>query len=123
MQESAYYLVLQYLKEQKRGITPAELSTVLKRSRVTIQSSLKRLMKNGWVTKEGESPRTWYIAKEVTAVPRLSSGAIAESGETIEREGNKLEEVEKSLSFGLLEDFVRKSNSVARVTPQFKIST
>ena len=113
MQESAYYLVLQYLKKQNGWVTPNELSTTLNKSRVTIQSTLKRLLKNGWIIKEGESPKTFYKAQELSIVPR----------ETIEKEGNKLEKVEKSLSFGLLEDFVRKSNSVARVTPQFKIST
>ena len=107
MQESAYYLVLQYLKKQNGWVTPHELSTALNKSRVTIQSTLKRLLKNGWIIKEGESPKTFYKAQELSIVPR----------ETIEREGGKLEKAEKTLSFGLLEDFVRKSNSVSYVTP------
>ena len=107
MQESAYYLVLQYLKKQNNWVTPNELSSTLNKSRVTIQLTLKRLLKNGWIIKEGESPKTFYKAQELSIVPR----------ETIEREGNRIKKVEKTLSFGLLEDFIRKSNSVSYVTP------
>jgi len=106
MQESAYYVVLQYLKNQNRWVTPNELSSVVQKSRVTIQSTLKRLLKNGWVIKEGESPKTVYKAQELSIVPR----------ETIQSEGNRQEKIEKSLSFGLLEQFVRKSNRVPRET-------
>lgn len=100
MELNSYTLILHYLRDQKRGISPTELSTVLGRSRVTIQSSLKRLVKNGWITKEGESPKTFYTANELSIVPR----------ETLEKEQKVLIKPVKPVPNGLLEQFIFRSN-------------
>lgn len=62
MKESAYKQILDYLKRANRPISPQELAIKLAKSRVTIQSSLKRLVENGWVQKQGSSPKAYYIA-------------------------------------------------------------
>lgn len=72
MKQDAYTLIINYLRIQNKGISPKELSVVLKRSRVTIQSALKRLVQNGWVKKDGRSPKVYYSAVNLTLGPELN---------------------------------------------------
>jgi biotin operon repressor len=60
--QSGYVATLQYLNKVQKPVSPHELALTLQKSRVTIQSALKRLVKNGWVIKEGTSPRATYRA-------------------------------------------------------------
>lgn len=58
----AYVNILQYLSRTGKPVSPHELALTIKKSRVTIQAQLKRLLQNGWVLKEGTSPRVTYRA-------------------------------------------------------------
>ncbi len=69
-EQVAYVAVLQYLTRIKRPASPHELALILGKSRVTIQSVLKRLMQNGWVIKEGTSPKATYRAVDPFAKSR-----------------------------------------------------
>lgn len=111
MKQSAYIQILHYLRVQNKPVHPKELSTTLDKSRVTIQSSLKRLMKNGWVQKIGASPKTAYQALELSLVPH----------ETQQKDKKALSVIESSQKMGLLEQFIYNSNRV-RFTTDNKLS-
>lgn len=97
MEKAAYYEISTYLKEVDRAVSPHELSVILGKSRVTIQSSLKRLLKNGWVIKEGSSPRTFYRAVDLTIGTRETT-LVAEHTP------------KEALRTGMLELFVYRCN-------------
>lgn len=113
MEKAAYYDIATYLKEVDRAISPHELSVVLGKSRVTIQSSLKRLLKNGWVAKEGSSPKVFYravdliVSNQNIAKREVSLSALLpreQAGETLVGENTP--------NTDLLETFVQKSNQI-----------
>jgi len=62
MEQSAYLSVLKHLNQVNKPMSPHELGTVLGKSRVTIHAALRRLVKTGWVAKEGASPKVFYRA-------------------------------------------------------------
>ena len=66
----AYVATLQYLHKAGRPVSPHELALALGKSRVTVQSVLKRLMQNGWAIKEGKSPKVTYRAVDPFAKER-----------------------------------------------------
>lgn len=101
MEKAAYYEIATYLTQAGRSVSPHELSVILGKSRVTIQSSLKRLLKNGWVQKEGSSPHTFYRGVEIQPMPK-----IAQKGEVT------LDDIRGICKIGLIEDFVLKSNKI-----------
>ena len=73
MKNDAYNQILEYLKAQKRPVTPNELITKLLKSRVTIQLALKRLVESGWVRKQGTSPRVFYSIVTPVISPKITS--------------------------------------------------
>lgn len=75
MKNEAYSQVLNYLRLQNRGVSPHELSLTLQKSRVTVQSALKRLAKNGWVRKTGNPPKVYYSAVNLTLNPEMQDMA------------------------------------------------
>ncbi|HEY0980384.1 MAG TPA: hypothetical protein VGE18_03195 [Candidatus Paceibacterota bacterium] len=101
MEKAAYYEIATYLKHADRAVSPHELSVILGKSRVTIQSSLKRLLKNGWVAKEGSSPYTFYRGVEINPMPKSE-----QKGEVT------IEDIRGICKIGLIEDFVLKSNKI-----------
>lgn len=62
MNQSAYKAVLQHLSQTNTPATPHELGIILGKSRVSIHNALRRLLKTGWVAKEGTSPKVYYRA-------------------------------------------------------------
>jgi len=53
--------IIDYIKQVDRPVTPNELFEKLKKSRVTIQANLKILLKEGFMQKQGASPRVFYV--------------------------------------------------------------
>lgn len=98
MEPNAYVLIMQYLRAQNNPVSPNELSISLSKSRVTIQSTLKRLIENGWVEKIGDSPKTTYRPRELSLVPH----------ETQAKEAALFEKQYKKAGNGLLEEFISK---------------
>lgn len=101
MEKAAYYEIATYLKQADRAVSPHELSVILGKSRVTIQASLKRLLKNGWVVKEGSSPYTLYRGVEIEPMPK-----------TVQKGEVTIEELRDICKIGLIEDFVLKSHKI-----------
>ncbi len=101
MEKAAYYEIATYLKQADRVVSPHELSVILGKSRVTIQASLKRLLKNGWVVKEGSSPHTLYRGVEIEPMPK-----------TVQKGEVTIEELRDICKIGLIEDFVLKSHKI-----------
>ena len=62
MKSETYNKILKYIRETEKPVSPHELSVIFGRSRVTIHSVLRRLIKNGWLSKEGTSPKVYYKA-------------------------------------------------------------
>jgi predicted transcriptional regulator len=83
MKSGTYNNILKFLTQEARPCSPHELSAVFGKSRVTIHNTLRRLIKNGWVTKEGTSPKTYYRAvdpfKSETVTSEKNSSGNAES--------------------------------------------
>jgi len=107
METSAYIQILQHLRSKNKPVHPHDLSLALGKSRVTIQSSLKRLMKNGWVEKIGESPKTMYRSLELSLVPR----------ETQTKDIPLLKKAESQSASGLLEQFIHNSHKIRYTMP------
>ncbi|MFZ4500092.1 MAG: hypothetical protein ACOYMZ_01180 [Minisyncoccia bacterium] len=101
MEKAAYYEIATYLKYADRAVSPHELSVILGKSRVTIQASLKRLLKNGWVVKEGSSPHTFYRGVEIHPMPKTG-----QEGEIT------IEDIRGVCKIGLIEDFVLRTNKI-----------
>ena len=101
MEKAAYYEIAAYLNQVDRAVSPHELSVILGKSRVTIQTSLKRLLKNGWVVKEGSSPHTLYRGVEIEPMPKNG-----QKGEI------PIEELRGICKIGLIEDFVLRTNKI-----------
>lgn len=91
---------MNYLNLQKRPVSPHELRLITKKSRVSIQSALKKLQKNGWLIKIGTSPKVFY---EMIDPNKLILPTQEVTHETT---------IEKSKKGGLLEKFIYDSNKL-----------
>lgn len=100
MKDTTYYQIMNYLNLQKRPVSPHELRMITKKSRVSVQSALKKLQKNGWLIKIGTSPKVFY--KMIDPNKIISSTQEVTHETTIEKVENR----------GLLEKFIYDSNSV-----------
>lgn len=97
MEPNSYVLIMQYIRGQNNPVSPHELATTLGKSRVTIQSTLKKLIRNGWIEKIGESPKTTYKTVDISLVPH----------ETREREEKIFETKYLPEKSGILETFIQ----------------
>jgi predicted nucleotidyltransferase len=68
MEENTYLQVFHYIENSSQPVSPHELSRETQKSRVSVHTALKRLIKNGDIEKHGVSPRVTYTVKSQTAV-------------------------------------------------------
>lgn len=93
---------MNYINTQKRAVSPNELKIITKKSRVSVQSALKKLQKNGWLIKKGSSPKVFYEVIDQSKILNKTDETLPEV---------KIEEVINKN--GLLEDFILKSNKIS----------
>jgi predicted nucleotidyltransferase len=69
MQENTYKSVFHYIQQSEEPVSPHQLAAVTGKSRVSVHTALKKLLKNGDIEKIGLSPRVTYAIKGYTPIP------------------------------------------------------